>query len=115
MTKVGELLSEERLTVKVLRQAGLSYPKIVEIVGCHYTTAMRIYSFEDTWSIEKKKRSGRPKKFDERGDRAMCRVARRLPIESLRTISHEISVSFPAKNPSAIFVRRILHKNGIRS
>ena len=43
MVRVRELSDEERLTVKVLREMGLSFPKIGRIVGCHHSTALRIY------------------------------------------------------------------------
>ena len=90
MPKLRELSYEERHTIKILRENGLSFPKIGKIVGCHHSTALRIYrSFEATNSIEKLPRTGRPRKFDKRGERIACRTAKRLRFESLRNISRQ--------------------------
>ena len=43
MVRVRELSDEERLTVKVLRETGLFFPKSGIIVGCQHSTAVRVY------------------------------------------------------------------------
>ena len=116
MPKARELSHEERLTVKWLREIGFSFPKIAKLVGCHHSTALRIYrNFEATNSIVKLPRNGRPKKFDERGERVVCRTAKRLRFESLRNISTVVQIAYPNKNPSKSLVRKTLQKYGIKS
>ena len=98
MQKLRELSHGERLTIKILRENGLSFPKFGEIVGCHHSTALRIYrSFEATNLIDKLPRNGRPRKFDERDERAVCRTAKRLRFESLRNISRVVEAAYPNK------------------
>jgi len=33
---------EERLTVKILRENGHAFPEIAKVVGCHYSTCIKI-------------------------------------------------------------------------
>ena len=88
MVKVRELSDEERLTVRVLRETGLSFPKIGIIVGCHHSTALRIYkSFLKTASVAKLPRTGHPKKLEERDERSVCGRARKLRFNTLEDIS----------------------------
>ena len=116
MVKVRELSYEERLTVKVLRETGLSFPKIGKIVGCHHTTALRIYkNFLKTASVAKLPRTGRTKKFDERDERAVCRRARKLRFNTLEDISRDVATSFYDNKTSKYHIRRILSKYGINS
>ena len=64
MVKKRELSYEERITVKILRENGHSFPQIAKVVGCHYSTCIRIFnSFKKTGSIHQKQRTGRPKKL----------------------------------------------------
>ena len=107
MPKARELSHEERHTVKLPRETGFSFPKISERVGCHHSTALKIYrNFEATNSIAKLLRNGRPKKFDEQGERVVCRTAKRLRFESLRDISTAVQIAYPNKNPSKSLVRK---------
>ena len=47
---------------KIVREIGLSFPKIGKFAGVHHPIALRIYrSFEARISIEKLPRTGRPK------------------------------------------------------
>ena len=95
MVKERELSYEERLTVKILRETGLSFPKIGIIVGCHHSTAF----------VAKLQRTGRPKKYDEQGERAMCREAKRLRFDTLENISRAVSVRFPDRETSKFLIR----------
>ena len=116
MVKERELSYEERLTVKILRETGLSFPKIGIIVGCFHSTALRIYKkFERTASVAKLQRTGPPKKFDEWGERAVCREAKRLRFDTLENISRSVSVCFPDREASNFLVKKILCKYGIKS
>ena len=64
MGRKRELSYEERITVKILRESGYSFPQIAKAVGCQYSTCMRIFnSFKKTGSIHQKQRTGRPKKL----------------------------------------------------
>ena len=111
MVKKRELSYEERITVKILRENGYSFPQIAKAVGCHYSTCMRIFnSFKKPGSIHQKQRTGRPKKINERGERFVCRVARMQRFGKLKAKANEVATCFPAKNPSIAVVRRILHK-----
>ena len=48
-----ELSHEERLTVKILRENGHSFPQIAKVAGCHYSTCIRIFnSFKKTGEFE---------------------------------------------------------------
>ena len=76
MAKIRELSLNERLVIKHLREAKLSYAEISQQVGCTNSAAFKIYKkFENTGFIEKKRRSGRPKKSSDRAERAICRAA----------------------------------------
>ena len=44
----------------------------------------------------------------------MCRVARMQQFGKLKAIANKVATCFPAKNPSAAVVRRILHKYKIK-
>ena len=105
--KRRELSHEERLTIKILRENGHSFPQIAKVVGCHCPTCIRICnSLKKTGSIHQKQRTGRPKKIDERGERFVCRVARTQRFCRLKAIANEVA----AKNSSTALVRRILNK-----
>ena len=109
--KKRELSHEERLTIKILRENGHSFPQIAKVIGCHHSTCIRIFnSFKKTGSIHRKQRTGRPKKINERGERFVCRVARTQRFCRLKAIANEVATCFPTKNPSTALVRRILHK-----
>ena len=69
MPKTKELKSEQQIAVRCLRESGLSYHEIGKQVGCHHSTAMKIYKkFATTGSVENKERTGRPNRFNERGE-----------------------------------------------
>ena len=113
--KKRELSHEEQLTVKILRESGHSFPQIAKVVGCHYSTCIKIFnSFKKTCSIHQKQRTGRSKKISERGKRFACTVARTPRFSRLKAIANEVATCCPAKNPSAAFVRRILHNHKIK-
>ena len=62
--KKRELSYQERITVKILRENGHSFPQIVKVFGCHYSTCMRKFNlFKKTGSIYQKQRAGRPNKL----------------------------------------------------
>ena len=92
MVKERELSYEERLTVKILRETGLSFPKIGIIVGCHHSTAF----------VAKLQRTGRPKKYDERVERAVCREAKRLRFD---TFPELFQYAFPDRETSKFLIR----------
>ena len=102
MVKERELSYEERLTVKILRETGLSFPKIGIIVGCHHSTAF----------VAKLQRTGRPKKYDERGERAMCREAKRLRFD---TFPELFQYAFPTEKHPNFLLEKILCKYVIKS
>ena len=87
MPKIRELSLEQRVAARYLRESGLSYRDIEKQVGCHHSTALQIYrKFVTTGSNEGKERPGRPNKFNERGERLICRAARRLKFSTLKTL-----------------------------
>ena len=58
-----------------------------KIVGCHQSTALRIYTnFLKTASVAKLLRTGRPKNIAERDEKAVCRRARKLKFNTLEDI-----------------------------
>eukprot|EP00794_Sanderia_malayensis_P010159 gene10159-11199_t len=116
MAKKRELKFEERVAIINLRKTGLSFQKIAIQMGCNKSTACRIvkkYKLEN--SAEKGKRCGRPQKFFPRGERFVCRAAKRLRFENLKNISRSLESSFQDKTPSKTLVRRILRKYNIKS
>ena len=79
MVKIRELSESERVAIKHLRFAGLSYAAIGRQIGCSKSAAFKVFKkLKRTGSVEKKKRCGRPKKFFKRGERAVCRIARQM-------------------------------------
>ena len=64
MVKIRELLESERVAIKHLRFAGLSYAAIRRQIGCSKSAAFKVFKkFKTTGSVEKKRRCGRPKKY----------------------------------------------------
>ena len=41
--KKRELSHEERLTAKILRENAYSFPQITKVVGCYYSTCVKIF------------------------------------------------------------------------
>ena len=111
----GEKTYEERITVKILKENGHSFPQIAKVVGCHYSACIRIFhSFKKIGSTHQKQRTGRPEKINERCERFVCRVARMQRFGKLKAIANEVATCFPTKNPSSALVRHILHKYKIK-
>lgn len=116
MVKVREFSENERAAVKYLRNAGNSFSEIARQVGCSKSGAYKIWkNFKKTGSIAKQPRNGRPQKFSERGERAICRVARQLRFATLGEIKSSLSEQFPTENPSKCLVRKTLKKFGLNS
>ena len=116
MVKIRELSESERVAIKHLRFAGLSYAAIGRQIGCSKSAAFKVFKkFKNTGSVEKKKRCGRPKKFFKRGERAVCRIGRQLRCSTLGEITATVSSCFPRENPSKHLVKRIMRKYGIKS
>ena len=68
MPKTQELSHE--LAINYLRKSGLSFHKMEEQLICHHSIIMKTYKqFVSSGCVEKKARSGRPNKFNERGER----------------------------------------------
>ena len=113
MVKIRELSLNERAAIKYLREAGLSYAQIAQQVGCSKSAVFKIYKpFENTGSIGKRRRSGRPKKSSDRAERAICRAARKLRFSTLRDIKQDVSDICNLSNNS---IRGALHKYGLFS
>ena len=111
MTKIRELSLNERVVIKHLREAGLSYAEIAQQVGCTKSAAFKVYKkIKNTGSIERKRRSGRPKKSSDRAERAICRAARRLRFSTLREMKQDISDTCTLSSSS---IRGTLHKHGL--
>ena len=111
MVKIRELSLNERAAIKYLREAGLSYAQIAQQVGCSKSAVFKIYkTFENTGSIGKRRRSGRPKKSSDRAERAICRAARKLRFSTLRDIKQDVSDICNLSNNS---IRGALHKYGL--
>ena len=116
MVKTREFTESERVAIKYLREAGHSYSEIAKQVGCSKSGAFKVYQIiQRTGSIAKLPRSGRPRKFLKRGERAICRVARKLRFATLGELKSTVSKEFPAENPSKRLVKRILQKYGLKS
>jgi len=111
MPKTRELSNDERLAIKYLRESGLSFRKIGEQLNCHHSTALKIYNrIVSSGSVAKKARSGRPTKINERGERIVCRAAKKLRFRTLTEIVEEVRQSDACKTASKYIVRKILHK-----
>ena len=107
---------QERVAIEYLHEAGHSFAEIARQVGCSKSGAFKVFkSIEKTGSIAKQPRSGRPWKFLERGERAICRVARKLRFGTLGELKTAVSEDFPAENPSKRLVKRILQEYGLKS
>ena len=77
MPKTKEFTNFERASVIDLRKNGLSFRKSGAGIGCHHSIIIRICKRnENTGSLDKIKRCGRPKKVDARGERYVCRLAK---------------------------------------
>ena len=111
MPKTRELSHDERLAIKYLRESRLSFRKIGEQLSCHYSTALRIYKqFVSSGCVEKKARSGRPNKINERGERIVCRAVKQLRFGTLNAIIEDVRKSEIYKSATRYIVRKILHK-----
>ena len=89
---------------------------IAKQVGCSKSGAFKVFkSIEKTGSIAKQPRSGRPRKFLERGERAICWVARKLRFGTLGELKRTVSEDFQAENPSKRLVKHILRKYRLKS
>ena len=107
MPKTRELSNDERLAIKYLRESGLSFRKIGEQLNCHHSTALKIYNrFVSSGSVAKKARSGRPSKINERGERIVCRAAKKLRFRTLKEIVEEVRQSDACKTASKYIVRK---------
>ena len=116
MAKIRELNLEQRVAVKYLRESDLSYRENGMQIGCNHSTALNIYKkFVSTGSVSKQGRPGSPSKFNERGERIICRVARRLRFCTLKTIVSDVRRSHHYQSASAPLVRKILHKYKLQS
>ena len=116
MAKTRELQDAERAIVKNLSVKGLSTREISRIVGCHFSTVSRILKkFKTEGTVQKSRRSGRPKKFDPRGERMVTRVTKCYRFDRLSVITDEVKKRYPGTNVSKRCVKRILHKYGIHS
>ena len=116
MVKTRELTESERVAIEYVREAGHSFAEIARQVGCSKSGAFKVFkSIVKTGSIVKQPRSGRPRKFLERGERAICRVARKLRFGTLGELKTAVSEDSPAENPSKRLVKRILQKYGLKS
>ena len=116
MAKIRELSLEQRVAVKYLRESGLSHRVIGRQIGCNHSTALKIYKkIVYNGSVSKQDGPGRPSKFDERGERTICRVARRLRFSTLKIIVSDVRRSHHYQSASAPLVRKILHKYKLQS
>ena len=116
MVKTREFTEREQVAMKYSREAGHSFSEIAKQVGCSKSGAFKVFkSIEKTGSIVKQPRSGRPRKFLQRGERAICQVARKLRFGTLGELKRTVSEDFPAENPSKRQVKHILQKYGLKS
>ena len=116
MAKTRELRDEERAINKNLSLQGLSLREISRIVGCHYSIISRVLKkFEIEGTVQKSRRSGRPKKLDPRGERMVTRVAKCHRFDKLSVITDELNNSYPGTNITIRCLKRILHKYGMQS
>ena len=91
MAKIRELSLGHRVAVKYGRVSGLSYREIGRQIGFNHSTALRNHKkIVSTGSVSKQDGPGRPSKFDERGERKICRVARRLRFSTLMTFVADV-------------------------
>ena len=72
MVKKQELSHEERLTVKLLRKNGHSFPQIAKVVVCYYSTCTKIFT---SFTFHQKQRTGRPKQLPKE-EKDLCAVVR---------------------------------------
>ena len=116
MVKVRELTENELVAIKVLREAGHSFAEIARQVGCSKSGAWKVFrSIEKSESFAKLPRTGRPKQFLERGERAICRIAGKLRCATLGELKSAACAQFPEENPSKYLVGRILKGNRLES
>ena len=72
MVKKRELSPEEPLTAIVLRKNGHLFPEIAKVVGCHYSTCIRICnSFKKLAQFIKSRELGEQKKITKE-ERDLC-------------------------------------------
>ena len=65
MVKKRELSYEERITVKILRENGHSFLQIAKVVGCYYSTCIRMFnSFKKNWLNSSKTKNWEAKKIN---------------------------------------------------
>jgi len=111
MPKTKELNFEQRIAVRYLRESGLSYREIGKQGGCHHSTTVKSYNkCATTGWVEHKERLGHPNTVNERGERVICRAARRLKFSTLKNIVSDIKISQSYQNATTSLVRKILHK-----
>ena len=60
--------------------------------------------------MKTKKDQGIQKKFNERGERVICRAARRLKFSTLKNIVSDIKISQSYQNATTSLVKKIVHK-----
>ena len=65
--KKRELSHEERLTVKMLRENGHSFPKLIKLLDATFLHTLKHLIHSKNCSIHQKQGIGKPKKFNERG------------------------------------------------
>ena len=95
MAKVRQLSFEESL-VDILRESSLSCREIVRHNGCHHSTALRIHKqIVSAGLVAKQDRPGRPNKFDERGERKICRAGRRLRFSTVVSSDLDLACDGP--------------------
>lgn len=116
MARKGKELSNDakQMAVDLLLQ-GYKAAKVAQMLSVNRSTIGRIWKkFKTNESVENKKRSGRPRLVDERGDRKLFRLLRRNRRQSLHDLTDDFNKVTPTK-VSKRTVQRRLHSAGYKN
>lgn len=107
----------DRYKMVELVRRGFSYSEVAERVGfSKNAVSYNVRKMEIEGNLRDRSRSGRPKKVDDRGERALVHMALQDPLASSREIAQHHNVGLKTSNQiSDRSVRSILHRNGLKA
>ena len=114
MTRGPEMSSEMRAKVEVLRASGFTLTEIAKKLHISVSSAYRtLKRIADLGCYSSRKRTGRPRKTDTRGDRMIARIIKLSPKCSSSSVRARLPVS--VRNVSTRTIRRRLFDGGLKS
>jgi transposase len=117
MNTKPQLTTPQRYEIIELVHQGKTYEEVAETVGCGKSTvSYNVRKMEIEKNLRNRRKSGRPKKIDQRTERSIVHMALQDPLISSRKMAQFINIErTPKKRISDRSIRAVLQKKGLKS